>query len=358
MNGAALFSRRYAEARQRFTQAARSRGLAVESQVLGLPGAEGEELALDVVLDGDPRAPRLLMTTSACHGVEGYAGSAIQTGLLLHGQLAREGVAVLHLHALNPHGFSHGRRVTQENVDLNRNVVDFDAPLPSNPGYAQLHPLLLPPQWPPSTEVEARLAAAREALGPRGWQAAVSQGQYEQPLGLYFGGREPTWSHRALRRVLQQHVAGREHLAWIDLHTGLGPSGVGERIFASIDEGPALDRARAWWGAGVTSVFQGSSNSIPLHGPIQFALPTSCPGLEHTNLCLEFGTVPLAEMFEALRADHWLHAHPEADAALAAGIRARIRAAFDPDDDAWREQVWRQGLEVARQAAAGLQNLV
>lgn len=357
MIGPSLFSRRYAAARERFRQAARDRGLEVESHVLDLPGADGEELALDVVLDGDPHAPGLLMTTSACHGVEGYAGSAIQTGLLRHGALARPGVAVLHLHALNPHGFSHGRRVTQENVDLNRNVVDFHAPLPVNEGYARLHALLLPPQWPPSADVAARLAAEREALGPRGWQAAVSQGQFDHPDGLYFGGREPTWSHRALRRVLERHVAGRAHLAWIDLHTGLGPFGVGERIFASIDEGPALDRARAWWGPAVTSVFKGDSNSIPLHGPIQFTLPGSCPGLEHTNVCLEFGTVPLPEMFEAVRADHWLHRHPEADAALTAGIRTRIRAAFDPDDDGWREQVWRQGLEVAQQAAEGLEGI-
>jgi hypothetical protein len=66
------------------------------------------------------------------------------------------------------------------------------------------------------------------------------------------------------------------------------------------------------------------------------------------------GTVPLAEMFEALRADHWLHRHPEADAALARAIRARIRAAFDPEGDDWREAVWRQGVEVHDQAVAGL----
>lgn len=350
---AAPFSSSYAQARQRFLQAAAQRGLAVESHPLHLSGIDGETLAVDVVLDGDPAAPRLLMTTSAVHGVEGHAGSAIQTALL-QCEPAAGTVAVLHVHAVNPHGFSFGRRVTHENVDLNRNFIDFSAPLPANPGYEQIHGLLLPPAWPPSAEVEAALQRFCDQAGPRGWQAAVSQGQYTQADGMYFGGTQPTFSHRVFRDVLRRHVARRQHLSWIDLHTGLGPRGVGERIFASLDEGAALQRARQWWGEGVTSVNAGTSHSIPLHGPIQFALDDSCPGLTHTNLCLEFGTVPLPEMFEALRGDHWLHRHPAADAALAQGIRARLRAAFDPDGDDWRRAVWQQARQVFRQARDGL----
>ncbi len=36
------------------------------------------------------------------------------------------------LHALNPYGFSHLRRANEDNADLNRNFVDFAAPLPVN----------------------------------------------------------------------------------------------------------------------------------------------------------------------------------------------------------------------------------
>ena len=351
-----LFSSRYADARQRFLQAAQQAGAAVDSHELPLRGIDGETLAMDVALHGDPAAPLLLMTTSAVHGIEGYCGSAIQTGLLRRLRLPAS-VAVLHVHAVNPHGFSHGRRVSQENVDLNRNFVDFGQPLPDNPGYAQIHDLLLPGQWPPSAAVQQALQAAQQQLGERGFQAAVSQGQFRIADGMYFGGFGPTWSHLVFRQVLQRHVARRRHLSWIDLHTGLGPRGVGERIFASIDEGAALPRARQWWGPGVTSVHQGDSTSIPLSGPIQFALDGSCPGLAHTNVCLEFGTVPLPQMFEAVRADHWLHRHPDADARLAAQIRQGIRDAFYPDDDGWRDAVWQQGLQVAEQAIGGLQAL-
>jgi hypothetical protein len=80
-----LFSATYAQARRRFLDAAAARSLPVETHVLPLPGVDGETLAVDVVLDGDPAARWLVMTTSACHGVEGYCGSAIQTGLLRGG---------------------------------------------------------------------------------------------------------------------------------------------------------------------------------------------------------------------------------------------------------------------------------
>src|ERR1700739_3656646 len=119
----ALFSRSYAEARQKFLNAASRLGLQAESHVLPIPGASGETLAMDVVLQGPADASNMLVVISGVHGVEGFSGSAVQTGML---QLdvsqradALRDTAVLYVHAINPFGFSHLRRVTQENVDLN-----------------------------------------------------------------------------------------------------------------------------------------------------------------------------------------------------------------------------------------------
>jgi len=142
------FASSYAQARVKFLEAAASAGVAVRSFAHPLKGSEGEDLALDVALDGASDAECLLIVSSACHGVEGFCGSGVQVHAL-HDQAWREharanGVAVLYLHALNPHGFSHKRRVTHENVDLNRNFQDFSGPLPANPAYRSLHPLLLP----------------------------------------------------------------------------------------------------------------------------------------------------------------------------------------------------------------------
>ena len=153
MNPVPHFSASYAEARRKFVAATRARGLAVETHLLPeRVGADGEPLATDVAVLGPQEAQGILIVTSATHGVEGYCGSAIQTGLLSLGLPERiradAGVAVMHVHAANPYGFSHSRRVTQENVDLNRNFVDFSAPLPVNTDYADVHDLLLPETWP------------------------------------------------------------------------------------------------------------------------------------------------------------------------------------------------------------------
>jgi hypothetical protein len=351
LDAPALFSASYAEARSRFLQAAAARGLAVDSRVLDLPGAEGETLAIDVVLDGPADASRMLVVLSGVHGVEGFAGSAIQTGLLGLSAPLQPDTAVLHVHALNPYGFSHLRRVTQENVDLNRNFVDFERPLPLNPGYAEIHEALLPTEWPPGPQAEAALDAYRQRHGARGLQRAIGLGQHQFADGMFFGGDAPTWSQRNFRSILRQYTPRVRQLASIDIHTGLGPYGVGERIFASFDAA-LLPRAQRWWGT-LTSVHDGSSTSIPLTGPVQTALAEACG--THIGICLEYGTWPNERVMPALRAEHWLYRHGSSDPRQAATIRQALKAAFYPEADDWKRRVWQQGLQATQQALEGLQ---
>src|SRR4029434_6911072 len=157
MNAVAHFSQSYAEARDRFLAAAPARELAVESHVLeGHAGVDGETLAMDVALAGDPSAPGLLILWSATPGIEGYCGSGCQVAYLHDDAFARmigeTRTAVLFVHALNPYGFSHGRRVNEDNADLNRNFRDFSVPPPPNAAYAAVHPMLIPATWPPPAE--------------------------------------------------------------------------------------------------------------------------------------------------------------------------------------------------------------
>ncbi|MDM0018986.1 M14 family metallopeptidase [Variovorax sp. J22R187] len=361
-DAAALFSSSYAQARQRFRDAACRRDLVVESTVLDLAGADGEELAIDVVRDGPADAARLLIVISGVHGVEGYCGSAVQTGLLelgppesAAGKRVRD-TAVLYIHAVNPWGFSHSRRVTQENVDLNRNCIDFDAPLPVNAAYGEIHDLLLPETWPPTPADAAALAAYAERVGPKGMQRAVSLGQYTYADGMFFGGQAPTWSNRALRAILRRHGRECRQIGSIDIHTGLGPYGHGERIFASPDQDAnILERAQRWWGE-LTSVHTGTSSSVPMTGPVQFAQFDECPQAQHTNICLEFGTWPAEQVQQALRAEHWSWRRG-ADANRTAAARAALKAAFYPDAADWKAAIWRQGREAFVQALIGLQRV-
>ena len=88
---------------------------------------------------------KLLILNSGLHGIEGYTGSAIQ--IMFMEQILAESdldnIGVLFIHGLNPYGFKYHRRVTENNVDLNRNcVVDLEMYSSKNDGYKKLSPML------------------------------------------------------------------------------------------------------------------------------------------------------------------------------------------------------------------------
>jgi len=361
MQASEAFSASYAQARAKFLQAAHRAGLIPISYQHPLPGRDGEALAIDVALDGTVGADKLLIVSSGCHGVEGFCGSGVQVHALqdeaFRTQCAAKGVALLYLHALNPYGFSHIRRFTHENVDLNRNFQDFSKPLPRNPAYRRLHPLLLPDAWPPSVANHLALGCHLAGHGMRSVQTAVSGGQYEFAEGLFFGGAAPTWSNITLRRILREHAARARRLAWIDLHTGLGARGACERGFAGrADDSAALERSRRWWGGAgatpVTPIGGSASVSAPLTGLMGSSIYDECPQSEITAICMEFGTVPRLKVLQALRAEQWLTIHPQADAGLAARIKQNLLDAFYVDSTDWKEKILSQARQAMLQAFA------
>lgn len=357
MSAEDFFAQSYAEARAAFLADAEALGLQVQSHPHPMRGRDGEALAMDVLRDGPADAASLLMISSACHGLEGFCGSGVQRALLadetFRAQAREAGVAVLYIHGVNPWGFSWLRRTTHENVDLNRNFHDFGAPLPANPGYDELADALVPAQW-PAPEADARLTAYIAEHGLGAFQTAITIGQHKHPDGLFYSGRAPTWSQQTLRRVLHDHGQQCRRLGWIDVHTGLGPNGHGERIFACRDDAAALARARAWWGPAVTSIYDGSSGAAELKGVIWAAAYEECPQAEYTGIVLEYGTIPGLDLIDAMRAEQWLENHPEAPEEVRAPIKRRIRDAFYIDTASWKQQIIDQAQEAARQAVVGL----
>lgn len=357
-NAESFFAQSYAEARAKFIAAAEAAGADLHTRRHPLLGHDGEELAMDVARIGPADAERVLIVTSACHGVEGFCGSGVQGALLADDSFLAEargsGVALLFIHALNPYGFSWWRRTTQENVDLNRNWHDFSRELPHNAAYAEIAHAVLPATWPPGDAAETQLRDFAARHGAKALQAAITAGQYEFPEGLFFGGHNPTWSRQTLDRVLQEQLGHCRRLSWIDVHTGLGPGGHAELIYAGRDDAAAVARARAWWGPGVTSIYDGSSSSALLSGLMWSVAYTAAPQAEYTGIAFEVGTVPVDDVISALREDQWYENHPEAGAAARAAARRRMRDSFYTDTPAWKAQVLEQAGRVARQAVAGL----
>jgi predicted Abi (CAAX) family protease len=84
------------------------------------------------------------------------------------------------------------------------------------------------------------------------------------------------------------------------------------------------------------------------------AVEEECPQAEYTGIALEYGTVPLMEVFDALRADQWLENHPETPEAQRVQIKQQTRDAFYTDTDEWKRRIVEQGVEASTQAVRGL----
>lgn len=358
------FSVTYAEARRKFIEATRAAGSLLESHVNPVAkGPNGEELATDVARFGDMDAKNLFITCSGTHGNEGFCGSGCQIGLIKEGIInARpKSVAVLLVHAINPYGFSYVRRVTEDNVDLNRNFQDFSMSLPDNPRYAEIHDLLVPSDWdgPGRAKADAALQDWIALNGLGAFQAAVSGGQYKFPDGIFFGGQKATWSNQTFRAIVKKHGAKAMRVGFIDFHTGLGPTGYGEPISISTFDTPGFERARTWWGNEITSPEGGTSKSAPVAGALTGSIEESLPSAEVTSISLEYGTVDLLEVLDALRGDNWLYVRGlklgvSMDSALTRNIKKKIRDALYVDTDDWKEKVYARGADFTLKAFRGL----
>ena len=358
MTARGYFSADYAEARRKFLDAAAAAGARVAHRSNPLRGPDGGELFTDTAWIGPADAERVLLTISGTHGVEGFCGSGAQVGWFesgLHAE-APAGTALLAIHAINPHGFAWLRRVTEDNVDLNRNFIDHSAPLPENPGYEELHHILCPREWTDAAIAQsaATLKAYIEERGYQAAQAAVSSGQYRHPDGIFFGGQAETWSRTTLTEILKSELSRARHVAVIDYHTGLGPRGHGERICPHLPDTGGLARARAWYDDDITSPSLGTSSSVELHGHNLIGMEAALPDVNLTAVALEYGTLPTEQVKLALCADNWLHVHGDPTNAKGKGIKGQIREAFYQDADDWKGMIWERAVDTQRRALAGL----
>ncbi len=352
------FPRDYRSGRDAFLKACEDSGLGVTTRLH--PGArdpKGKPLFIDVARIGARDAKKALLLISGTHGVEGYFGSGIQTGLLRQGLARRalKGAKIVLLHALNPFGFAWNRRVNEDNADVNRNFVDHAHP-PANDAYEALADAIAPRKIAPSwmMKANAKLGAFAAAHGPFALQEAISRGQYRHADGLYFGGARESWSAAMLKDVVREELSGVERLCVIDFHTGLGDCGAAEMITEDVPGTPAYARARTIWGGLVRSSEGGESLSAPLSGTIDQAMAAWMKGKELTFAALEVGTAPLRQVFDALRKDNWLHAYGRLEGPRARAIKEEIRAAFYPDTAAWKKSVWKHAETAVASAAATL----
>lgn len=315
-------------------------------------GPNGEILSIDSAYLGNSKPSQLLIITSGIHGVEGYAGSALQQLWLneFSNELPTD-TGVLLVHALNPYGFAHNRRVNENNVDLNRNALTT-FPGPPNPGYRPLNSWLNPSS--PAPRLDDFMWRALPLLirhGRATLAQAIAAGQYEFPKGLFYGGREREPSLVIFAKLLADpRFAKVQRVIHLDLHTGLGRYGDYQLLLEESPNSPEFEFFTRAFG---THVVKSDHASNATHYSAQGILSTLThqvfPNAFTLATTLEIGTLKPSTILRILRAENRVHHYGAGRSGDATRIRALLREALAPSDPAWRAAVIAGGRRVFTQ---------
>ncbi len=357
----------YQVSRARFRAAAFAAGCDVESLPIERRGPGDEVLATDIAIrGGDGSAPdgRTLIVSSGLHGVEGGFGSAVQSSALerIDSIAALRAIRTVWIHAANPYGFAFARRFDEENIDLNRNFLLDGEPYDGIPdGYDRLAPLLIPERPAGRFDLFAlRMGAEVVRSGFAAVANASVGGQYRDARGLFFGGFAPSGWHRRCRERMRDWIGPTELAIHLDLHTGLGPWGVGQMLLDST----VGDQEIARWRERFASFPVITSERVEQSGGEKVAATYETRGDwgrwsidrhladDYRYACFEFGTYRPLKVLAGLRAENAAFHHAETTSPAARRSRRRLEELFCPASLDWRRRALGQGLEGIALAAA------
>ncbi len=351
---------KYLKARHNFLAACSQTATFTKSWQHPLRGIAGEKLYLDLAWFGDAAASKILILLSGTHGVEGFCGSGIQVGSIKTGwhDQADRNVAMMMIHGLNPYGMSHFRRVNEDGVDINRNFLDFQQPLPKNAFYDEIANVIIPPQWTEETQAQTLERIMEYLYRDSSGIAALAAGQYQYWYAPFYGGEVPTWSNRVFNQIINQYLLGKQAVGLLDYHTGLGQYATGQLITLANQATDRQNLAREIWGDKL--VIAGSAKSVAAYSP-QGTLISGLQNKLAQSTCIaaayEFGTIPETEVFQALRADHWLHAYGDINSIQAQTIKQNMLDAFYSDRLDWQKSICNLAFAAQEELLAALRSL-
>lgn len=343
----------YAESRDRFRCAARDAGWHLSALAVDGCDPRGRSLSIDIATNSERLRGCVLLVQSGVHGVEAFAGAALQIASLRAGWRP-QGPAIL-VHALNPYGMSWLRRTNGNNVDLNRNCLRSGEAYSGAPaGYHRLNALLNPQSAPGRDGFYLRAVWQAARVGLREATAAVAGGQYEYPRGLFFGGKTLQSEMLHYADWICRTVRGLDRLLVLDLHTGLGRHGR-MSIYSELPAKPAVTaRLRRVFAPWIASDPQ-QSDGYAIRGGVATLFLDRCPAVVTDYLTVEFGTRPLLRVLHALREENRAHFFSSDDHAALYG--RRLKDALCPDSAAWRRSVERCGAALLARAGDYLEEV-
>ena len=338
------FSPDYATARARFRAAAAVAGAGLYALGIDAKGPDATDLSIDIAWLGTPDAQRIVLHSSGLHGVEAFAGSAIQLGLLDDLPTFVPGQALVLVHVLNPWGMAWRRRSNENNVDLNRNFLPQGERYSGASDHYRRLNTLLNPRSPPGFDfflLRTAWHVLRRGFAPL--QQAIACGQYEFPEGLFFGGKQLEQGPRLYSAWLAQHLAQAQRLLAIDTHTGLGR--YGEEMLLTTRQARTTDPTRLAEALGKRVIdSEVDANAYSIRGGQGACLPRLLPQAQVDFLTEELGTYPAHRVLHALREENRWHHH--GGGALDHPAKRRLLEALSPAAHEWREKVIATGVEL------------
>jgi len=342
-----FFSPDYVTARARFRKAVAVAGGCLESLDLGAKGPHGEDLTIDIARFGSDHPRRVFLHSSGLHGVEAFAGSAIQLQWLKEGLPPPPAdAAIILIHVVNPYGMAWLRRFNENNVDLNRNFMASDADYAgAPPAYRELDSFLNPAGLPASgLSYDAAAAWLILRHGLPTLRQAVAGGQYEYPRGLFFGGRRLQQGPQLVQMWLQNHLSSVERAVAVDVHTGLGEYGEDTLLVENRD----YDRLRNLFGQRVAPLEPQSGPAYRIRGGYHEMLGQLFQNASLSFVSQEFGTYHSIRVLQALREENRVHHY--APPGVDNDQKLALKEAFSPLDENWRRRVLERGGDLLAQA--------
>lgn len=370
----------YADSRLKFRKIAQSVSRNVETGHWLVPSSQDSDLSVDHCYfpplkssDGTPKT--LIVMTSGIHGLETYAGSAIQRYFLTHilPRLDRSKLGVFVVHAMNPFGFKYHRRGTEKHVNLNRNFsIHPDLYRLKSDTALELERRFIPRD--PCRESKSALVKLLRASGSKlmidditldHFIKTVCPGQFRDPRGLEFGGFEPEPQSRELMKWLKAKMPEYRDILLLDLHTGLGHSG-GLHLLTSGDEKEVhkdlfkelfkTDEDREFYEFTPAT----DDGFYETHGALNSVFPEiATPDQRVVAITMEFGTLGHDGEARIESLDRWmiehqgLHygfSHPQ----IESEAREKYLRLFYPDSDHWRSEVLRRASGLFERVLARL----
>ncbi len=350
----AYFSPDYFTARERFRDAVARANGRLTALAIDATAPDARSLTIDVAWFGAERPHRAIVHCSGVHGVEGFAGSAIQLQWLDRGigPLPDDGAVIL-FHVVNPYGMAWRRRVNPRNVDLNRNCLPSGHPyVGAPPHYDRLDGFVNRPGAPGRDWFYARAAYLVCRFGLVSLRQAIAEGQYVNPRGLFFGGAALEQEPRLVRRLVEDRLSRVARLTAIDVHTGLGQFGRDVLLVSEAQGSPAFEALRSAYGRRITSADPRRGPAYRARGTFETMFREAVPAARIHFLVQEFGTFSALKVFRALRMENQrFHAAAHVSRGTGEGHLADV---FSPPDAAWQAAVLERGGAVVDEAVRAL----